>query len=88
MLVKSFLDVYSKALSTRLNVLAEIINIAKYVYTNDTNTKIARNYEDIQIIELLREVRRDEINNFKMMRKTKSKRPKQNITLTKDKVCQ
>jgi hypothetical protein len=88
LLVKSFLDVYSKALSTRLNVLAAIINIAKYVYRNDTNTKIARNYEDIQIIELLREVRRYEINNFKMMRKTKSKRPKQNITLTKDKVCQ
>ena len=72
LLVKSFLDVYSNALSTRLNVLAAIINIAKYVYRNDTNTKLAKNFEDVKLIELLREVRRDEINNFKRVRKSKS----------------
>lgn len=72
LLVKSFLDVYSKALSTRLNILSAIINIAKYVYRNDTNTKVAKNFEDVKLIELLREVRRDEINNFKRVRKSKS----------------
>ena len=69
-LVKSFLDFYSKALSTRINVLAAIINIAKFIYKDITNTKVARDFEDIEIIELLRRLRRNEINNFKMLRKS------------------
>lgn len=75
-LVKNFLDVYSKALPTRLNVLAAIVNIAKFVYKNNTNTKIARDFEDIEIIELLRKLRRDEINDFKTLRKSKIARIK------------
>lgn len=70
-LVRNFLDVYSKALPTRLNVLAAIINIAKFIYKNYTNTKIARDFEDIEIVELLRKFRRDEVNNFKLLRKSK-----------------
>jgi hypothetical protein len=67
-LVKNFLDEHSKVMATRINDLATIINIAKFIYKNETNTKVARNFEDIEIIELLREVRRNEVNNFKRVR--------------------
>lgn len=75
-LVKSFLDIYSKALPTRLNVLAAIVNIAKFIYRNNTNTKIAKDFEDIEMIELLRELRRNEISDFKILRKSKNIRTK------------
>jgi len=39
---KSFLDTHSKVMSTRVNVLAAIINIAKFIYKNETNTKLAK----------------------------------------------
>lgn len=75
-LVKTFLNFYSEALSTRLNVLAAIINIAKFVYKDNTNAKIARDFEDIEIIETIRKLRRDEINNFKTLRKSRNIRIK------------
>jgi len=40
-------------MTTKINYLA-IINIAKFIYRDDTNTKVARNFEDVEIIELLR----------------------------------
>jgi len=45
-------------MTTKINYLA-VFNIAEFIYRNDTNTKVARNFEDVEIIELLRRVRRD-----------------------------
>jgi len=42
-------------MTTKINYLAVIINIAKFIYRDDTNTKVARNFEDVEIIELLAE---------------------------------
>lgn len=68
LLVKTFLDNYFNSLSRKLGILVAIINIAKFIYKNETNTKVAKNYEDIKIIELLREIRSDEVNNSKRVR--------------------
>lgn len=85
-LIKSFLDFNSKSLITRSNILGAIINIAKFIYRNNTNTKIAKNFEDIYIIELLRSIKSAEINNFKRKRRGKSTNIRTNIGATKDKV--
>jgi hypothetical protein len=85
-LVKSFLNTHSKVMSTRVNVLAAIINIAKFIYKNETNTKLAKNFEDIEIIELLRRLRSDEISNSKRVRVSRDTMPKMNIAAIKDKV--
>lgn len=84
LLIKSFLDFRSKSLITRSNILGVIINIAKFIYKNNTNTKLAKNFEDIYLIELLRNVKNTEINNFKRKRKSTSANIRTNIAATKD----
>ncbi|MBW4641193.1 MAG: hypothetical protein KME05_23855 [Gloeocapsa sp. UFS-A4-WI-NPMV-4B04] len=86
LLIKSFLDFNSKSLITRSNILGAIINIAKFIYRNNTNAKIAKNFEDIYIIKLLRNIKSAEINNFKMKRRNKSTNIRTNTGTTKHKV--
>lgn len=86
LLIKTFLEFRSKSLITRSNILGAIINIAKFIYKDNTNTKIANNFEDIYIIELLRNIKSAEINNFKSKRKGKSINITTNITAPQDRV--
>lgn len=86
LLIKSFLDFRSRSLITRSNILGAIINIAKFIYKDNTNTKTANNFEDIYIIKSLRNIKSAEINNFKRKRRGKSTSITKNITTSKDRV--